>query len=309
VPGNAQYVHPMHHPQASVQPRVQLPYTGSYINLERSSDRRASMDRQLRALGLTRQYARFEAVEGRDALTDPGSITRGEYGCFASHARLLTEAATGSCHVHVLEDDVLLSPELPVVMDGLCRRGVLDTYDLIFTDTFVPLDLAHIRFYEQAYRRGETAAGESAPFQDVSLLDLRGICWACTSSYVAARRSIGRIAALLNDALLAGPRKPIDLYLRDLVDRGELKAAVCMPFVTSIDLALDLDTTMSRGTDGPDLSRLACNIVRHSYFVRPDLEATRRTIGQYYPSSPKSGRGETIARMLDFAAFGPYRAF
>jgi hypothetical protein len=286
---------------------LQLPYAGYYINLERSASRRASVEGQLRALGLARSYSRFAAVEGRDAAAVAGSITSGEYGCFASHAQLLSAAAAGTRHVHVLEDDVLLSPELVLVMGSLVNRGVLDSFDLIFTDTFVPLDPAHIRSYEQAYRRGKPPGPQEAFLPEVSLIDLKGVYWACTSSYVAAQRSLKRIAALLNDALRAGPSEPVDLYLRHLVNNGELKAAVCLPFLTSIDLALDLDTTISRGAvGGPDLSRLACNIVRHSYFVRPDLEAIRQITEQFFPVGVRTTRRETIARMLDFAMFGEY---
>lgn len=286
---------------------MHLPYAGYYINLDRSTSRRASVEAQLRALGLERTYWRFAAVEGRDAGAVAGSITSDEYGCFASHAQLLNAAADGIRHVHVLEDDVLLSPELLSVMGSLVSRGVLDSFDLIFTDTFVPLDPAHLRCYEQAYRRRIPLAPQEAPLREVSLIDLKGVYWACTSSYVAAQRSLKRIAALLNDALRTGPSEPVDLYLRHLVNDGELKAAVCLPFLTSIDLALDLDTTIRRGAVGTDLSRLACNLVRHSYFVRPDLEAIRRMTEQFFPVGVASARGETIARMFNFAVFGEYR--
>jgi GR25 family glycosyltransferase involved in LPS biosynthesis len=302
-------------PRATLNPSIseranatlQLPYAGYYINLERSASRRASVEGQLRALGLERTYSRFAAVEGRDAAGVAGSIASGEYGCFASHAQLLSAAAVGTRHVHVLEDDVLLSPELPLLIGTLVTRGALDSFDLIFTDTFVPLDPPHIRFYEQAYRGREPLGRQPALLQEATVIDLKGVYWACTSSYVAAQRSLKRIAALLNDALRAGPSEPVDIYLRHLVNNGELKAAVCLPFVTSIDLALDLDTTISRGAVGPDLTRLACNIVRHSYFVRPDLEAIRRITEQFFPVGVRTARGETIARMLEFAVFGEYR--
>jgi GR25 family glycosyltransferase involved in LPS biosynthesis len=284
-----------------------LPYAGYFINLDRSASRRVSVEGQLRALGLEPTYRRFAAVEGRETAAIAGSITGGEYGCFASHAQLLGAAAAGTQHVHVLEDDVLLSPELLSVMDSLVSRGVLDDFDLIFTDTFVPLDPTHLRCYEQAYRRRIPLGSPAALLREVSLIDLKGVYWACTSSYVAAQRSLKRIAALLNDALRAGPSEPVDLYLRRLVNDGELKAAVCLPFLTSIDLALDLDTTISRGAVGRDLSRLACNLVRHSYFVRPDLEAIRRMTEQFFPVGVGTARGETIARMFNFAVFGEYR--
>jgi hypothetical protein len=292
---------------ASGAPRSQQLHVGYYVNLERSTTRRANVESQLRTLGLERTYSRFAAIEGRASAAVTGTVTSGEYGCFASHAHLLGAAAAGSQHVHVLEDDVLLSPELVPLIDSLTSRGVLDSFDLIFTDTFIPLDPSHIRCYERAYQRLESLNGVQGWCEEASLIDLKGLHWACTSSYIVAQRSLGRIAGFLNDALRRGPVKPVDLYLRDLVSSGQLKAAVCLPFVTSIDLELDLDTTIDRGPVSTDLSRLACNVVRHSYFVRPNQAAIRRVTERFFPSSGRTARQEAIGRMLAFSLFGGYR--
>src|SRR3954469_10500492 len=58
---------------------------GSFINLDRSADRRTAMQAQLDALGLD-GVQRLRATDGA-ALAVPAAsrITAGEYGCFVSH--------------------------------------------------------------------------------------------------------------------------------------------------------------------------------------------------------------------------------
>ena len=96
------------------------------INLRRSTERWARLEPQLRKLGLP--WERFEAVDGQTAaLTaplggyDPGlnrrqfhrPLSKGEMACYESHLGALRRfLATRAEYALVLEDDVLLLPEL-----------------------------------------------------------------------------------------------------------------------------------------------------------------------------------------------------
>ena len=96
------------------------------INLRRSTARWARLEPQLRKLGLP--WERFEAVDGQTAaLTaplggyDPGlnrrqfhrPLSKGEMACYESHLGALRRfLATRAEYAVVLEDDVLLLPEL-----------------------------------------------------------------------------------------------------------------------------------------------------------------------------------------------------
>lgn len=96
------------------------------INLRRSMERWARLEPQLRKLGLP--WERFEAVDGHatPSLASMGGydsglnrwqfhrpLSRGESACYESHLGVLRRfLASGADYALVLEDDVLLLPEL-----------------------------------------------------------------------------------------------------------------------------------------------------------------------------------------------------
>ncbi|MGB6602824.1 MAG: glycosyltransferase family 25 protein [Steroidobacteraceae bacterium] len=281
---------------------LQAPFSGRYINLDASTQRRARLEQQLHALGLAHAYARFAAVDGMRMSGAPGAISRREHGCFASHARLVREACSGSAHLHVLEDDALLSPEFLPVMRGAIDEGVLDEFDLLFTDVFVPWDPLQIASLEWARRRHICVDPDSGreSLTGASIFNLHGKRLACTSSYFVARRSLDRVAGLLESALAAGPAEPVDLTLRELVDKGTLKAACIVPFVTSVALEEATGSTIHGELLGPELSRLACSVVRHAYFVRPDWGAIESVLERYFPPQERTPRQRVVDRMMQF---------
>ena len=72
-----------------------MTYTGIYINLDRSTERRAVMEDQLTRLGLQDRYARFSAVDGNQ-LGLRTSLTDSQIGCFTSHHRAQAFFGVGS---------------------------------------------------------------------------------------------------------------------------------------------------------------------------------------------------------------------
>jgi len=290
---------------------MQLPFYGRYINLDRSRRRRAALEQQLRALGIERAYARFQAVDGARISGRRGAISAREYGCFASHAQLIKEACSTPAHLHVLEDDALLSPEFAPVVSQLLNRGVLDEFDLLYTDVFVSWDPLQIASLERARRRNtgiDRRTGQES-LQGVTVFDLRNKGMACTSSYLVARRSLQRVAELLDSAMVAGPDRPVDLRLRDLVDSGALKAACLVPFVTSVALDPAAASTIRGDLTGPELSRLACTVLRHTFFVRPDWATIDRILERYFPPAELTPRRRAVSRLTDFLTSGNAQAF
>lgn len=114
------------------------------INLDRSPDRWASLQRQLDPLPLS--YVRVPAVDGRQLGPPPWrdvDLRRyhrchgkhpdvGEIGCFLSHLQVMREfLATGLHHALVLEDDVVLGADfMPVVAACLQHAGCWDLVKL-----------------------------------------------------------------------------------------------------------------------------------------------------------------------------------
>jgi GR25 family glycosyltransferase involved in LPS biosynthesis len=290
----------------SARNRTSVPFCGRYINLDRSTFRRARLEQQLRNLGIGHAYSRFPAIDGIRLHGDPGTISQREYGCFASHARLLKEACSLPAHLHVLEDDALLSPEFVPVVARAIDQGVLDEFDLLFTDLFVSWDPLQIAALERTRRKNtclDPRNGQDS-LTGVTVFNLHRKGLACTSSYLVSRRSIERLAGLLDQAIVAGPTLPVDLVMRELVDTGVLKAACIVPFVTSVSLEAPAGSTIHEDLVGAQLSRLACTVLRHTFFVRPDWSAIERILTQHFPPEDPSPRGHAVGRIMEFLASG-----
>lgn len=90
------------------------------INLNSRADRLAAMEAQFATLNLA--YTRIEAVDGLgdDNIGYPenhSSLTKPEYACYLSHIRAYkTFIDGGESHCLILEDDMLLSRNLPNVL-------------------------------------------------------------------------------------------------------------------------------------------------------------------------------------------------
>lgn len=112
------------------------------INLQRATERRTAMERQLHELGL--KWERLEATDCHalspqdmaevDAAVQARrgvDVSLGEIGCWLSHRRAHELIANGDDpHALVLEDDVELEPDLLEVL-RLIDAGVAGSFDVI----------------------------------------------------------------------------------------------------------------------------------------------------------------------------------
>jgi GR25 family glycosyltransferase involved in LPS biosynthesis len=119
---------------------------GLYINLDRSVERRQAMEDQLRRIRLADRYERFAAIDAPD-VADHGRILPGEAACFHSHYQALMKVKSSGSAVHILEDDVLLSPRLGEAAHAIVTSNFFNGYDVIFTDTFVHTDVLQLASY------------------------------------------------------------------------------------------------------------------------------------------------------------------
>src|SRR5262245_50306165 len=116
-----------------MMPQARSSYRGFYINLDRSPDRRARLEDQLRRFGAEDIYERFPAIDGRTLPPTGSPLRPGEIGVFLSHHGVLKRArGLGKC-IHVVEDDVLLSRHLRPVLEETISENLMDHYDLLFT--------------------------------------------------------------------------------------------------------------------------------------------------------------------------------
>src|SRR5262245_17466112 len=131
------------------------PFAGIYLNLDRSTERRAAPEAQLRERGLDFSQ-RYSAIDGTTLPAAP-PLTPGELGCLRSHLAALEHAASQTTPTHILEDDILLSRRLASDAARIVQSGVLDRFDIVFTDTLVQVDVPAIGMLLKTFDAASTA--------------------------------------------------------------------------------------------------------------------------------------------------------
>jgi GR25 family glycosyltransferase involved in LPS biosynthesis len=238
------------------------------------------MESQLRKCGLSDRYRRFAAIDGED----------GERACFRSHTAVLENADPG-CPVHVLEDDVLLSGYVPQVADFIASAGVLDQFDIVFTETLVSPDVLLLRDLKQLFDKHR--ANETFVVQDITQTYQCG-----ASSYFVGPKNRAGVLASFRRGLESG--LPDDLFIRREARAGKLKLACVFPFVTSVQFELDT-TTKGRPNDVAWFSKRAIDLLRYSFFVDCDFARAAKTVAALKPATPDAHR-ELIEGVLGFVA-------
>jgi GR25 family glycosyltransferase involved in LPS biosynthesis len=274
-------------------------YRGIYINLDRSTGRRAEMEAEFARHGLAGRYTRFAALEGEAVAGS--ALTPGEVGCFRSHAAALARAGADGGYVHVVEDDILLSSHLARYLDGAIASGQLDGLDVLLTDMYVSCDLRLIRFFKHRF---ETATSGGTP--DFGILNLASFRrFASMTSYLVHPAAVPKLAKLYRDALAAGPRLPVDLFLREQVLAGVLRAGCVFPFLTGLRLEHIAENVIGARHARPR-SALVMACIRYSFFIDRDLPGYAGPIldGAIGPDARRIGAGpdphrDFLLRALD----------
>jgi len=238
-----------------------MSYVGFYINLDRSSERKALLEAQLMRLGLQHRYRRFPAAAG-NALGFPNpSLTESEIGCFISHYLVLKQNRNCSTHLHVLEDDVIFSRFTESSIHQVISSDAMENYDIIFLDSDVDVQSRNYRELKERYdlnvnrdSNGTVTSFRLTPIEYIAAM----------SSYIVNRASIEKLLDIYEQMLHVGVTCPVDLAIRELARAGRIRIGCLFPFVTSIQLDGVNSTIVGRTSD--PLSTLAKNIPRRSFF-------------------------------------------
>jgi hypothetical protein len=273
-------------------------YTGYFINLDRATERRATLEAHLASRYPAHPYHRFPAVDGAARGFTSDHISAGNIGCYHSHRAVLRQHLDGARHLHIIEDDTRMAKNAPWFIDRAIETGMLDQFDILFTDTVLPPIFAGAKEFRRKYRDGIGRDADGA----ATSIDFTMIKYAAgTNSCLVNRASIRRLHDLLDEELQRGPEVPIDLRIRDWRDQGILRVACLFPFITTVrvgefDSAIDDERV-------PKLSRLAIDLLRYSYFVECDMLAVRALAGRYLVLPPPTDQQESLhVRLAGFIA-------
>lgn len=285
-----------------------MKYTGFYINLDRSPERQEEIEKELARNGLGGLYSRFAASDG-NTLNFPNThpILENELGCFTSHYRLLMENRDSPRPLHVIEDDILLSPAVETMLDELISNGELAKYDIIYTDVNIPVTSNYCVTYKEIYNQNvkldKNGRIESTRF---SIIDMKDMELASTCSMLINPRSIANLAELFEYELRRGARMPVDFLIRHLCNHSALKVGCLFPFVTSIKPENYLQTTIH---SRPDVKTIRANhMLRHSFFIGADLNKLLAEAIEFYPQ-PDAGdvQAQLLLRLMGFSLTPEYK--
>jgi GR25 family glycosyltransferase involved in LPS biosynthesis len=286
------------------------PFHGLYINLDRSTERRAAIERQLDRHGLSPFYARFGAIDGAALNGARSTIGKGETGCFHSHYRALLSARARGKFVHIVEDDVLLSDHLRPVIEQAIATNLFDQFDLVFTDTFVAPHLGMLKFLKSSF--DELPATRPLGLEHLKVVDLANQNFSCLTSYVVSPKATDRLLALYQQEIALGPRAPVDLFVRGAVNAGQLRAAALFPFVTSFALDEVAKSTLDERSEKTErYGVMVLAALRYSFFVDRDLKLAQRYLDEATraASSKPDDHRAFIGQALDFVLSDAFKEF
>ncbi len=239
-------------------------WRGHYINLDRSPERRASIESQLAAAGLSDGYRRIAAVDGSLGKR-PLGVLPGEWGCLQSHLMALSQPAEAR-FVHVLEDDAILSRDFTRSMGALIGSGKLSRFDLVFTDV-APTDWPYTTVRKLSQHWEKHQAGE------VTLIGLRGFPYGGADSYFVNARSLAKVRGFVERYIsgLTGTLA-IDVIYALGIQSGALTACLTFPFLSAVDIELATKSEIVGDRTTP------IDLLRYAFFIDMDAAALRRRI-------------------------------
>ncbi|MEA1915301.1 MAG: glycosyltransferase family 25 protein [Campylobacterota bacterium] len=231
-------------------------YQGYYINLKHSVKRNTFMQNHLKKLNLLKKYKRSEGVNGKEVYHNyKTKLNPGSLGCWLSHEQILTANETAQQHIHIIEDDTILSQLLPNIFKSIPTNL---EWDIIFTDVYFSM-LNPSNFYKinEKYKLYEQK-------KQVSLLNLKGIPFSGTSSYFVNKNSIKKFNHLMGKDYDTSVKH--DTKISNLVQAKKLKAYTFIPFLSTISTLSDASTI----DQNYNTNLMAMDLIRKSFYIGSD---------------------------------------
>lgn len=233
-------------------------YKGFYINLEKSKDRNTLIQKNLKQLKIEKKYERVEGINGKEIYQNyETKLNPGSLGCWLSHEKILEENIGSDKHIHILEDDALLSPAVPKMFNNL---NLNIEWDIIFTDVYFSL-LSPNNFFKlfEKYKLFKEK-------NQISLMSLYGIPFNAATSYLVNKNSIEKLNKLLGKNYSGSIKH--DTAINNLVQQKKLKAYVTVPFISTIT-SLNSNSTINETEHNTNL--IAMDLIRKSFYIESNI--------------------------------------
>lgn len=215
-------------PSPDSTPPMPTGVSGRIINLDTAVERWGRMEAQIQGLGWSESHRRQPALTASTAEAQTlGLRNGGELGLWRTTTALLEqwlqEEPTPDAVLHVLEDDAILHPNLPKLIDLL--RQTSPRLDVLFSEAFLTPSL--YRSFRRLERQRQIDGS-------AALLINGGQYLAGCSSYLMSRDGARRLLDSMRGKEQSGLLQPVDMHLRKQIRESGLIAAISLPFFSTI---------------------------------------------------------------------------
>ncbi|RYE58504.1 MAG: glycosyltransferase family 25 protein, partial [Rhizobiaceae bacterium] len=203
---------------------------GFYINLDRSVERRMSMEQGLARAGLDQSVERFSAREGDDRKK---RISVSELGCLLSHQEII-QSITDDAPTLVLEDDLYFPPHFGRYLDIVLSKCLAFEWDILFLNKMI--SFAHLRSaYEMIKKKRDVGDIYADSFSEFSIEECKGLYISGSGAYLIRPGSAPKISEIIRESASLNYPKPVDIVYLDAIRSDRLKAKFVFPYILGTD--------------------------------------------------------------------------
>jgi hypothetical protein len=164
---------------------------------------------------------------------------------------------------------------------------------------------------KSAFDGVEISAKPALRLSDLQVIDLAGQNFSCLTSYVVGANSIDRMLSLYAAEAQSGPTKPVDLFVRDCILSGKLRAAFLFPFITSLRLEEIAGSTIGGPITGTNPSVIVLAVLRYLFFVNRDLAKAKAFLNAATKENrrPTNPHHDLMVQALEFIMSADFQEF
>jgi GR25 family glycosyltransferase involved in LPS biosynthesis len=217
---------------------------GFYINLDRSTDRRAAVESSIAQLSIGHKIQRFAALEGDDR---PAQLTKSQLGCFLSHQAILNDADDTKFTL-IFEDDVvfpsmfndyweIIWPVLSgIEADVIFLNKIANYGDPKLINNMIKSKRSRGDIYKEGFR-------------SFTLHNCKGFYAAGAAAYVVKPGAQSKLRMLLLEACAAGYSLAVDSVYCNAIYSDRLRSGFVFPYI--VGTSLQGKSTIESSRDGP----------------------------------------------------------
>jgi GR25 family glycosyltransferase involved in LPS biosynthesis len=249
-----------------------------YINMKEAHQRRINFQSNFSNLNISQPLTRVEAIDGEGR---HGTLSKGEIGCFLSHAKIINSFENNS-NIFIFEDDSIITKNFTLILPELLANN---SFDIVFLNGGAsPFNTEKLLQLFQL--KNSLPDIYSNNFNNFKLYDATELYLHGTSSYMLSPSGILKLRILYEKEISTSTFNiPIDLFLRKKIFDKSITGAVIFPFLTGIDFHSDTQISDRISSSLANVNDACANLFVADAELQKDLKLFAFDIFRKYDSN------------------------